>query len=116
MNYFGTQLTSAGHFFWKLDGDFIDRKGAATFSELPFDPENLPHEKLTKRLGEVHFYHIGGYSILRIEGSCYDKRPASKSVFFLKEIITKDEMRDKILSIPIAKKIIAQMPFQVNLN
>lgn len=108
MNYFGTDLDRAGHYFWILEGNEI-KKSDVLWEGIPFNPEE---PRLNN--GEVLFDKIEGYSILRIGGSCYDKRPQSKSVFFLKEDLMMEQMIEKIRNIPIAQKIINQMPFEVN--
>lgn len=115
MNYFGTNLDSAGHYFWELNDDKI-RRSQLWFNDIPFNPEELPkYEKgeLGEK-GDVKFYYSNGYSICAINGSCIDKRHGCKSVFFILENISNIELKEKIMSIPIAKKIIEQMPFKVN--
>src|SRR5258708_35808522 len=116
MRYFGTSLNSAGHYFWELDGDWMG-SSSLDFKSVPFNPEEMPRKEKDQKyyypLGHVAFYNENGYSIIAIEGSCSDKRRASKSEFFVKEDLTQDEMKEKILSIPIAKKIIDKMPFEV---
>lgn len=109
MNYFGTDLSSAGHFFFKLNGDRLDR-GEFNFKDLPFDP--YVGQKLKN--GEVCFMNVGNYfTALVIGGSCTDSRGGCVSTFFVKEKITYSEMKERILSFPIAKKIIEKMPFVV---
>ena len=120
MNYFGTTLDEAGHYFFELkDESLIGRnlsfpKGEGIsitkYLEWPFNPEDFPK---SRRNGDVEFHSINGYSILAICGSCKDTRPGCKSVFFTTEKLSKDELKDKILSIPIVKKMIEQMPFEV---
>lgn len=120
MNYFGTDLDCAGHYFFELRGDRLSRgdlsfpKGdgipISRHKEWPFNPEEMP---VSYRNGDAEYYSISGYSVYAICGSCRDKRPGSKSVFFTTEALTKEELKIKILSIPIARKIIEQMPFEV---
>jgi hypothetical protein len=55
----------------------------------------------------------GGYSICSIKGSPYDKRGGCKSLFFTDKKVSHTEWKDLIYSIPIAKRIIEQMPFEV---
>jgi hypothetical protein len=115
MNYYGTDLDCAGHFFWKLEEDVIHSR-KSNFDDFPFNPETLPLQQkkgFYNRNGFVGFYNIGGYSICAIEGSCYDKRPGSRSIFFIKEQLTNDQLVERIMSIPIAEKIINQMPFNI---
>jgi len=112
MNYFGTDLREHGHYFWQLEGGTM-RKIPYNFKDYPFNPEDLPKREVgeTIRKGDVKFYHIDGYTICAIEGSCVDNRWGTESVFFIKEILEDKEMIKRILSIPIALSIINQMPF-----
>lgn len=115
MNYFGTSLNSAGHFFWILSGEKMKSNWDMDYASLPFSPEQLPkgYEAYETEFGTVGFYKEDGYSIIAIYGSCADTRHGTKSVFFIKEDLTKEEMKQKILSIPIANWIIDKMPFEV---
>jgi hypothetical protein len=114
LHYFGTRLDDYGHYFWHLDGESIYNRDL-NFKDFPFDPESMPRRMKGEliRKGDVKFYHEGGYSICAIEGSCKDHRGGTKSVFFVKEDITNTELINRILSTPIAKRIIDAMPFQV---
>lgn len=113
LEYFGTSLTTAGHYFFQLSGDYMGssrRKFGNTIFNAEYDiPGGV-------KLGHVCLYQCGNYSILRIEGSCYDKRGGCKSVFFVQSIITWEELSDLIKNTPIAMKIIQQMPFEVNIE
>jgi hypothetical protein len=114
MNYFGTDLDQPGHYFWELQGmSFI--RSRINFNDCPFNPEALPYSdtKYIPQLGTVQFYNFVGFSICAIQGSCRDSRTGSKSIFFIKENLTSSEMKERILSIPIAVKMINQMPFKV---
>lgn len=125
MYYFGTRLDSAGHFFYKLDDHFMgsgslsfpksDGTTITRWSEFPFDPESMPRRKPGESMekGEVRFYRENGYTICAIEGSCKDKRSGSKSIFFTEENLLFWQLAIKILAIPIARKMIKQMPFEV---
>jgi len=116
MKYFGTSLTEHGHYLWDLNGEYLKNK-SLDIEKLPFNPESYPKRKDKYEefsLGTAQFHNDFGYSILAIEGSCIDKRSQSKSVFFVKEELTKDEMIERIKSIPIAMKIIKAMPFEVH--
>jgi hypothetical protein len=117
MEYFGTALDCAGHFFWELKGSEMHQT-KQWFDKIPFNPEDMPrHERpYIRRKGEAVFYCENGYSILAIEGAPADTRWGSKSVFFLKEVLTKEEMINKIYGIPIAVMIIDTMPFEVDLS
>jgi len=114
MKYYGTDLDSAGHYFWQLEGNqlYRDRK---SFECYPFNPEGLPFIKGGEAVsnGFAAFYQFAGFSIYAIEGSCADKRRASKSIFFVEKEIGKEEFKALILATPIASKIIQKMPFEV---
>ena len=114
MKYFGTDLNSAGHFLWDVAETMLYNRGLG-FNEIPFDPESLPrYEKGEQRQkGDVRFYFENCYSICAIEGSCIDQRGGTKSVFFIKEDLTQEELVNKIKDIPIAMQIIDKMPFSV---
>jgi len=111
MEYFGTDLRSAGHYRWNLDNNSMTRMNCHFLSGLPFQPECLT-ENLSK--GEVIFYQGGGYTVIGIAGSCKDERPGTKSIFWVKEIISKDGMIEKIKTNQTAMKIISAMKFKVN--
>ncbi len=111
--YYGTGLDSAGHFFWTLhDGRLVSSN--IYFNNIPFDPESLI--KNDQPLGTVRYLKFGDYKVCAIMGSCYDKRLGSKSVFWTTEDIRFGDFKNIILSIPIGKKIIEQMPFEVEWN
>lgn len=115
MEYFGTNLNCAGHYFWHLDGSRL-RDSKRRWDSLPFNPESYPvygkNEIRTK--GDYQFHQVNGYSILSIYGSCTDKRHGTRSVFFINELVSKEQMIVKLLNIPIARQIIEQMPFDVS--
>lgn len=116
MKYFGTELTSAGHFIWDISpsGESLSNM-SLDFKSIPFSPEDLtePEDGYYLKFGAVRWYHIEGYTICAIYGSCKDDRPGSKSVFWVKETIPFEILKDKILSISITKQIIEKMPFEV---
>lgn len=124
INYFGTNLDSAAHFFWKLNGEYMESFGLAfpkgegrirQFSQWPFNPEDMPRREKGEGgyKGQVKYYRENGYTICAIEGSCKDNRWGTKSVFFTDEPLKFWELAVKIMSIPAAKRIIKQMPFDV---
>lgn len=126
MNYFGTNLNSAGHYFWKLDGEYMTSLGLSfpkgengiplsLYLQWPFNPEDMPRREKGEGVykGQVKYYRENGYTICAIEGSCKDDRPGTKSVFFTDEPLKFWELAVKIMSIPAAKRIIEQMPFKV---
>jgi hypothetical protein len=110
MKYFGTNLNEAGHYVWDIDNGLFFSNRTLKFNDLPFHPENLTNNLSN---GDIVFYQGGGYTVLGIAGSCYDKRPNSKSIFWVEEIITKEQMIERIKVHPIAEKIINAMPFKV---
>lgn len=79
IHYYGTLLDKCGHEFniLKYQGIYYDNCSA-----YPFDPEHLYVNKFLK-VGDKTYHHVNGYSILRVEGSPYDRRPGSVSVFFV---------------------------------
>ena len=109
MKYFGTNLQEHGHYVFDIYGDSMQRLGIS-FEGLPFNPEELTRE-LPK--GSVIFYQGGGFTVIGISGSCKDGRPGTKSIFWVKEILLYDEMKNRIISNQAAKKIIDSMPFKV---
>lgn len=110
LEYFGTNLDSHGHYFWDLSLDSFGRSNRR-FHELPFNPEGLPYPKMRKGFWE--FYNFARFSILAISGSCKDDRGGTKSIFFIEEMITQEEMIKIIKDSKIAMKMINQMPFEV---
>lgn len=117
LQYFGTRLNSGGHHLYELwDGGFsLSEFEYMPFHKEHFDPESIADKK-QRRIGDVFYFRRGKWTICYIEGSCYDDRPGSKSVFFTDEKITFDELVVKMVSMPIVRKIIKQMPFKVNFN
>ena len=114
MEYFGTSLDQHGHYRFLLEGNHMDKVSYSPYKKgIPFDPESLT-EDLPK--GEVVFYQGGGFTVIGIAGSCKDTRPGTKSIFWVREIISKEEMIQKIKEHPMAMKIINAMPFEVMWN
>ncbi len=109
MRYFGTTLNDYGHFTWDLSGPFMQKVGLLP-SETPFNPEEL-----TKNLikGETIYYQGGGFTAIGIAGSCKDERHNTKSVFWVRELISKEQMFNQIKLNEHARKIIDKMPFNV---
>lgn len=112
MNYYGTNLTEYGHYFWKLAGAQLIYKGLDGKDEpVPFEPDNLISSNAAK--GTVGFFALDGYSILAISGSPKDTRGGTKSVFWVKGDVAPSALKDMILAVPIARRIIEEMPFEV---
>jgi hypothetical protein len=120
--YFGTNLTSAGHYLFELEGNACFTPARLQLYDLPFNPEGLPHttkQEGTYKNGRVEFYDFAGYRICAIEGSCYDDRPGSKSIFFIEKpmwIVYDANLKEFILSVPYAKRIIDQMETKFKIN
>jgi len=114
MNYYGTELNQAGHHFWDIDVDVM-RYSKISLNDVSFNPEKLtePENRYFLKRGTIRWHSIEDYTICAIEGSCKDSRPGSKSVFWVKENISYDELKELILSTPICNKIIEQMDFDV---
>jgi hypothetical protein len=110
MEYFGTDLDVAGHYRWNISGNKMIRLGII-FRDLPFNPEELNNHLQN---GDVIFYQGGGYTVFGITGSCIDKRSGCKSLFWFKEILSKEEIIERIKLNTIAMKIINAMPFIIN--
>ncbi len=116
IKYFGTNLTDAGHYIWSIHPEAQsvgwDRK--LDFNEQPFHPESLTQGL---QLGEVNWMQSispkGKFTICAIYGSCKDRRPGSKSVFWVDAAITYDALKELILKTPASAAIISAMPFEV---
>lgn len=113
MEYFGTNTRECGHYRWQFDKDGWLIKNWIKFDDLPFHPEELTNN-LPK--GEVVFYQSASFTVIAISGSCIDSRPGCKSVFWEKDIFTKEEMIERIMSYRGAVEIISSMPFKVKWN
>lgn len=112
MNYYGTNLTEYGHYFWKLNDTQLIYKGLDGKDEKPpFSPGDFLGSNAEK--GLVGYFRLKGYSIIAIAGSCKDTRGGTKSVFWVKGEVEPTALKDMILAIPIAEKMIEQMPFEV---
>ena len=109
MEYFGTDLDDHGHYRFLLEDDRIYGRTLG-FSDLPFNPEQLTNN-LPK--GEVIFYQGGGYTVLGISGSCKDTRRETKSIFWVKEILTKEQLIEAIKNNVAAMRIINAIPFKI---
>jgi len=114
LEYFGTDLNSAGHYFWKLNGDLLYRSGFG-FKDIPFNPESLPEKVkgVFMEKGYTEIKQFGKFTVLAIYGSCYDTRNGTRSIFFTEGEFSKEEMKALVLSVPVASKIIEKMPFEV---
>ncbi len=104
MKYFGTSLAEHGHYIFEIKDMSMIKQGIQ-FNYLPFHPEELTNN-LPK--GKVIFYQGGGFTVIGISGSCKDTRPGTKSIFWVQEIITYNELKNQILSNAITKAIIGE--------
>lgn len=113
IEYFGTSLTAHGHYRWSIDEDGRSKNIGLRRDDLPFDPEGL-----TKNLnkGQTSFYQGGGYTVIAIAGSPVDTRGGTKSVFWTKKEISKEEFVSILRVNPFFNSIIGQMPFEVQLE
>jgi len=115
MEYFGTNLLECGHYRFELDGDYMRKtyNNYPYFNDLPFHPE-----KITNNLqnGEVVYFQGGGITAIGIAGSCTDKRPGGKSIFWVKELINRDAMIQRIMQNHAAMHVIRALPFEIKWN
>jgi phage-related protein len=106
MKYFGTDLTTHGHYIWNVGQNYLS-DSSIDFRGLSFDPEGLNRNQ---QKGEVTFLHTkDNMTVLAICGSCVDNRPGTKSVFWVPGILTKDDMILKIKSYPVLSDMIVKM-------
>jgi hypothetical protein len=108
--YFGTSTTTAGHYFWTLSERMESSR--MWFRDIPFNPEQLLGKRQVDK-GQAFYFQIEGYSIIHIEGSPYDKRGGSKSVFWVHGDVPCDVLVALIGQNEPAKKLISAMPFEV---
>lgn len=109
MEYFGTNFSEKGHCRWNITNEKFENI-INRFIDLPFHPEEMTNHL---KNGNVIYYNGDGYTVLGISGSCLDTRPESKTIFWLKENLTKDEMIAKIMLNKLADKIIKSLPFEI---
>lgn len=109
MEYYGTNLTEAGHCRFDISSNYM--VGKRNLYDLPFDPEYLTNNLQN---GETIFYQGGGYTVFGISGGCYDTRPGTKTIFWIKEIVSKVEMIERINNNILAKNIINNIKFKIN--
>lgn len=112
MKYFGTNLTEHGHYIWNVGSEYL-LNPSIDFKPLSFDPEDMPKSKVK---GDVEFYHIGGYTILAICGSCIDNKPGTRSVFWVAGDLTKENMIVLIKLFPVLVRILNAMELKFKIN
>jgi len=112
--YYGTSLDSHGHYFHDVYQNSILRTYTIDFKNVPFNPESLRFLPFGSKNGDTQYSQYIGWSIFAIEGSCTDKRPKSRSIFFIAGNMDEQQLKDYILSFPIVVKMINQMSFEVN--
>ena len=114
-HYFGTSLESSGHYLWTIrNGELEWNNRLLRDEKVPFDLECLSNNMPN---GTVHYMtshsFLGKYTVVSIAGSAYDERPGSKSVFYVEGHLSYEEMKEQILGTPCCKRIIDNMPFDV---
>lgn len=109
MEYFGTNLSEHVHYRWVILNGALHRQ-YTKFDDLPFHPEYLT-DNMEK--GEVSFYQSSSYSVIAINGSPKDERPGSKSVFWEKEKLSREDLIKRIKENETAMALIDAMPFVV---
>lgn len=107
LNYFGTDLHSAGHYFFQVTPTGL-MPSDIEFGKLPFNPEAMPYP-LIQEVGQVGKYHVFGFTIFAVSGSVADKRGGCKSVFFVDEEITFDQMESLIRSTRFGKTVLERL-------
>lgn len=107
--YFGTEIGCIGHYVHQLKSNYIEEVNI----KLPFDPENYPKNPI--RNGHSEFHVFEGWSIFAITGSCSDRRGGSKTVFFINEVVSIDDLISLIKESRYAMRIINSLPFDVEL-
>jgi len=113
IEYFGTDLNRAGHYLFELDRGYIGRN-LRKIDTLPFNPEGLPYSKeYMLGGGTVKFYNFAGFTICAISGSCCDRRPGSKSIFFVEKDISFESLKNVLIENEAFKKIAFKMPFDI---
>lgn len=110
MEYFGTNTTDHGHYSWDLSGEYMTKTGLLP-RHTPFNPEELTNN-LNK--GQTVFYQGGGYTAVGISGSCKDDRPGTKSIFWVKDKISKGQMIQLVMQNKHAMKIINSIKFEIH--
>ena len=114
LEYYGTTLDSAGHYFFNLvRGDF--GRSIRRLGQVPFNPEGLPYVGvgLEPANGTVRFYNMAGFTICAIGGSPADHRTGSKSIFFVEEDMTREAFEERLKKDGLVMKIINKMSFKV---
>ena len=105
MKYFGTTLTTAGHYLFDLHKNGFGNT-YYDFKTIPFNPEEYPKQILR---GQFAIYHVEDYTILAYCGSPIDMRGGCKSVFIENRDLPDNEMIDLVMSYPIAVQIIEKL-------
>lgn len=125
--YFGTDANRAGHYFHTM-GEKRMQSSRSYFQDWPFNPESIaklpggsPYSSNTGlKKGDARFFQVQGHSIWYIEGSAADSRGGTKSVWWVKKLITKEELKEIILANKPSQELIAamknKMGFEVNWN
>lgn len=116
INYFGTSLTTAGHYFWKLEDKRMSLS-VLYFKDIPFSPESVPMSRIrgdTEEYAMSDFTNGKCYVIIAVCGSCADDRQGCRSVFWVESnTVDFEGLKKKIMETPAAMAIINKMPFPV---
>lgn len=117
--YFGTNLTTSGHFMWNLSNDyFIDPKFFKDYKNiLPADapdPYDIFFVRAAKELGDTFFIQKASYTVCAINGSCIDARDTAISVFYVDRPIAPGPFMAELHQHPLASKIMRALRFPLN--
>ena len=114
LQYFGTAINQHGFYLWDIKGDQLV-KNNLSYSLYPFDPYGLPimEDKLYLAKGTVRYYQKAGYSIIQIIGSPCDQRQGTFTLLFIRGNISFNNFSRALKALPIVRKIINAMPFDV---
>lgn len=114
LQYFGTNLTNHGHYFWEVGENYLHSSNL-NFDSFNFNPCNMPEYEIgeTRNKGDVKFYHKSPFVICAIEGSCIDKRSGTNSVFFIKGEFSYNNLMLAMRESKPVQEIINSFPFEL---
>lgn len=107
INYFGTNDTSAGNYWWEINEHSMQNIGL--FPPLSTHPEEMVNTGTP--FGEVKYFEQDGFNFCAISGAPHDTRGGTKSVFWVKE--KPDNWRKFLTANQVCKRLIDKMPFQI---
>lgn len=107
LEYFGTSMNDSGHYFWIIYAESMSHSNRR-FEKMPFNAEQLPWRdgKHLDVKGQSSIHNFAGFTIYAISGSPKDKRGGCKSVFFVEEHLTNEQMMQLITNTPMAMRIV----------